>query len=288
VLTDKLHIDAILYTNNYLQPWLYPLAITALAVIGLVRLGARGYRWHFVYVLSYFLGVYLTHCLISTWDLNHAGRYALQSLVPVAFAAAFGLDWLIERNAQWQPAGAWQRPALWVGMAGFALATVPPSLTLFRQDDADAQQEYAFLRSLARQGIPEPGSLVVEAYPPNPLNSDGPRVCSIDGMPRFRFFGQRVRGTHLVPAVTPVTELRPHEGSVYWYEGMPCFWMRRDGEPISPSCSAGRNEGEWTVVARQKIDGRMHDRSNCMASPDAVVTLYRLVRPRGSGEGGTS
>lgn len=264
-----------LRANDYLRPSLYPLGITLLAVTGALRLLIRQPR-HLFYLVAFFAIFYVGHVSVHAWDETAAARYGLQSAIPILLAAAFGLDaavsayaWATARSPRWALAGG-------AAVLTLVLATFVPASTLYRLPPSDIQEEYAFLRALAARGLPEPGALVIE-----PDVADvGRTSAGIGKGPRFAYFGRTVSGAELVQSVGWARCLpAEHDGPVYLYIGLPCFFMRPPAEPIAGACAELLRAAEWELVDEQPISGRRHDTSNGFAATGHTIALYRMKAP---------
>lgn len=265
-----------LLANNYLRPSLYPIGITLLALLGIVRL-ARNERRHLFYVLSFFSIFYVGHATVVGWDQLAISRYGLQSVLPIALAAGFGLDYMLQLRSRLDNEAPALRFAAISGVALLLLSTIPPALTIHRAPPSDIQEEYAFLRELRARDLPPPSSLVIE-----PDVADvGALSAGIGKGPRFAYFGRRVRGGDLEDAVSWSRTLpSTGDGTVYLYVGLPCYFMHPPGQAIAPACAEFLETGEWEVIASRRIDGRRHDTSNGHAATGNTIALYRR-RPEG-------
>lgn len=259
-----------LLANNYLRPSLYPLGITLLALLGLTRL-ARSDRRHLFYVVSFFSIFYVGHATVVGWDQLAISRYGLQSVLPVSLAAAFGLDYLLQLRSRIENNRAGLRLAADCGFALLLLATIPPALTVHRLPPTDIQEEYAFLREMRARSIPPPGTLVIE---PDVADAGG-LSAGIGKGPRFAYFGRRVRGGDLEDAVAWSRTLpSAHEGTIYLYIGLPCYFMRPPAQTVAPACAELLDADDWELIASKRIDGRRHDTSNGYAATGNIIALY--------------
>jgi hypothetical protein len=259
-------------TNNYFKPGMLPPALTALAILGGLRLLAVDAR-RFLYLACWFGSIYTAHALITGENFLIRNRYALHTIVPVLFAAAYGLDLLIAAWARLPATAVWQRRgALGVALAA-VLATTPGALRIVRFPDDDVEQEYHFLDELWRRHIPEPGAMVVESY------GDGRTSRYSTDSRRYGVLGARTSGGDMVRLVRSEPTLRPHDGPIYLYEGLPCLWDREGALPQSPYCIEGRRSGDWELVASRAITGEVHDVAAGMPTAGGTIALYRLRTP---------
>lgn len=266
------------WTNNYLlKPWILPLPFTLLTVAGLVWTW-RHRRRAFAYVSWWFGIFYVGHGIIPAWDDTATARYGMHTVIPLVFAGAFGLAWLVDRAKAWSPAPA-LRTAAYGGAGVFVMATGLWGGGLFRQPESDVQQEYRFLREVVDGGVPEKGALVLESYGSHDRILRDGEFFAIKTRPRFDYFGVRARkGRNSQEISTARTFVPGHRGPTYLYLGLPCLWLRR-GDALSKSCAAALSWGEWEKVASRRIDGRRHDNANGDATGGGEVALYRLVGP---------
>ena len=94
--------------------------------------------------------------------------------------------------------------------------------------------------------------------------------------------GVRNRGADMAQVVRSEPTLRPHDGPVYLYEGLPCLWDREGALPLSPWCLEGRRSGDWELIASRIITGEIHDVAAGMGTMGGTISLYRL---QGSAKG---
>jgi hypothetical protein len=271
-------VKHLLWTNNYLfKPWILPLPFTLLAVAGLVWTW-RHRRSAFVYVFWWFSVFYVGHGVIPAWDDTAAARYGMHTIIPLLFAAAFGLAWALEAFRGWSPAPSTRLASLG-GAAVFALASGAWGGGLFRQPESDVQAEYRFLRELSARSEPPAGALVIENYGNySKLLRDG-TFFAIKTRNRFDYFGVRARGGRQAQEIASARTFVPgHSGPVYLYLGLPCLWLRRGAER-SKSCAAALASASWEKVASRRVTERPHDNANGDPADGGEIALYRLVGP---------
>lgn len=254
-------LPSVIAANNYFRPAILPLWITALAIWGSVVLWRRDRR-ALVYLLTWFVVVFGAHTLVGAHTPVIAARYGLHSLLPVVFVAAVGLLDVADRLGERRPIARGKQLALLAASAAAVVGSTLPTVWLVRPLEDDANQEYRFLRELWARGVPEPGAIVVEHYD----DREAPRYAKI---------GTRVRGGREVIVVEPLRRITRRDVPVYYYEGLPCLWHRKPGEPLSPRCLETRRREDWVEVASRSIDGPSHDHKPRPAA-GGRVTLYRL------------
>lgn len=267
------------WTNNYLlRPWVLPLGYTLLACVGLAWTWRRR-RDAFGYITWWFVLFYVGHGIIPAWDDTAAARYGMHTIIPLSFAAAFGLVWIVDRLRAWSPKPAALRPMVIAGCAFFAVATGYWGAGLLRLAESDLQQEYRFLRELAARGLPENGSLVIESYGGyDGLAPDGD-FFALKTTNRFEYFGRKnARGVDRQEIASARTFVPGHAGPTYLFTGLPCLWLRR-GEEISKPCRAALGWADWEEVASTRISGRRHDLANGADATGGVIAMWRLVGP---------
>lgn len=267
------------WTNNYLlRPWVFPLVYSALAAAGLAWTW-RHDRAAFGYIVWWFAVFYIGHGIIPAWDDTAAARYGMHTIIPVSFAAAFGLAWVVDAARAWSPANPNAKRSAVAAAVLFAAVTTWWGAGLLRLGESDLQQEYRFLRELARRGIPERGALVIESYGGNAGVDFGDDFFALKTTNRFEYFGRINRGGEdRQEIVAATTFLADHHGPVYLYTGLPCLWLRRAADTSAP-CRAALDWAQWEEVAALRIDGRQHDLANGADAAGGVITLWRLVGP---------
>jgi hypothetical protein len=267
----------LLWTNNYVvKPWLLPLPISLLAIAGMWWTW-RHQRRAFFYIAWWFAVFYIGHGIIPAWDDTATVRYGMHTIIPVLFAAAFGLEWFLQYLKEAPPS--WRSPAAMAGLLVFVTLTGWWGCGLFRQGESDVQEEYRFLRELAERGIPENGALVIESYGNYEQYWITPNFRAIGTVNRFEYFGvKNVKGHNEQMIKSARTFVTGQTGPVYLYTGLPCIWLRMGAE-TSRSCAAALSWAKWEKVASHTIAGRHHDKSNGYWSKGGEITLWRLAGP---------
>ncbi len=262
--------------QNYFHPDRMPLVFTLLALLGLVKLWRQDRR-RLAYLLVWFGSIYGVHGLIMVPELIMISRYALHTIVPVLFLGAHGVDALVTWVGDRESFAGARRTVLYGGVVALVvvgIATFPRGLTLFHQKLDDRQQEYRFLRAMIDEGLFQQSDVIVEKYRPDSPESGR------DVRARFASFGVAVRSRWMLTRYYSKTRVEPADARVFLYLGLPCFWDRDAGAPISKVCSDLLASADWELLRSQPIDGERHDMaSGPRDAKGGTIALYRLKTP---------
>ena len=226
--------------NTLLLPWVTPLGLTALAVVGTAVLWWRGEPLKALFLLAWLLGFYLSLGFSMSPVTDMQARYHLHLVEPFVQLAAVGLV----------AALSWRR---WMGIALAAyVAAIPLMHVGFVRDVGfSLPAEFTFLTTL-RDKIPT-GCTVLEYRGPEPGITGDPlhlaRVAEAvdEGKRGWRW---KVLSTGAPRGeASPVHEevrqlLQDPPECLYLYEGMRCYTEKAVDEPFAPACSALRDEPE--------------------------------------------
>lgn len=273
--------------NTLIRPDMTPPILMVLAVLGVVLGLRQGLKTIVGFLVVWLLLFLWLHAFVLPIHGEMQSRYHLHLLVPFVFMAALGAETLLSER----------KSLRWIAVAVVAASPVLHQ-SFVRDVFANDQHEYEFVR-LTRHEIPD-GCTVLEFT--SPPRGHGLRYLRggarlVDGMrqPKFAAIDMQhpdAESRELAPEVAATLEAPPD--CLYYYEGLPCWFDKRDGESLAPQCVAVRDALQWELVAEARFENRPWNEPWIVHTEPAGapirIALYRTSgtgpdRAAGPGEG---
>lgn len=258
--------------NTLVHPGITPPVLLVAAVLGAI------WRWRserrlVIFLLAWLLAFFVTHAYVLPEETAMQARYHLHLVAPFVFLAAIGLDALLVRRPR-------------AGLLAVALVALSPLVHAdFVTDVAfNDQQEYAFVRSAAAQ-IPR-GCTVLEHTGEGTGDHDarfGRAGTALEGFREVRLFRVHALGAASASDDPLRAEARAslsEGGCLYYFEGIPCYSERREGETLARACVAMREAAPMELVGERELDSRLYDANLDPRIDHLRLALYRITPQR--------
>jgi hypothetical protein len=270
--------------NALLNPEFTPPGLTVLAVLGGVDLWRRRKRRLFSFLVLWLLGGLVAHAYVVPRSEYMQARYHLHLIVPFLMLAACGFEVVLRYLSARREQTPWLAGRRYHAVIALLVAYVCASPLLhrhfIRNTEFNDAREWLFVHSL-RDEIPAQCHVI--EYVGNGADSRLDRVGSFveNGVPRTRW---RI---YELPAVEPGEPEIPEEvrallheppECLYWYEGLPCFGVKRTDEQKAPACDAIEGFVALEKVAGISFESRIYDENLAAGLGDLEhieLTLYR-------------
>jgi len=268
-LIDGFYLIFDVESNTLINPYVTPLVVTVLALVGLVHLlkTKRKVAWYLAFWIAAF---FITHAIIIPSVVESQARYHLHLIVPFSMLA--GCGWL----------GLLSTPRLVRGIV-VGLVSLSPvfNQAFIRNVGFNQMNEYAFIKDL-NSVIPD-GCLVLEPlYRDDAMRSSRMKRLAMvarDGVleQRFDVLGvylprdsHRERQENLQHVFARVGQ---SDGCVYFYRGMACHIS--DSRVPGSDCHALGRAFRWTEEQRASYPNRVYD-LRTVDDPMLELSLHRL------------
>ena len=282
--------------NMLLNPVFTPPLLTGLAIYGGYALHQRGHKALLWFLLAWLMGFLVAHAYVVPASKYMQARYHLHLVVPYMLLVVAGGDalaaWLAQPIAQRPKWAQWtegRESLITRALLAYTLASPLIHLHAVRHVAFNDTEEWRFVHA-QRDAIP--AECTVLEFRGTMAGSRFERVglASVAGERQRKWTIQTIpmprEGEPPLPDAIRELLAEPPE-CMYYYEGLPCFGDRPEGEYIAPSCHAIPGYVELAEVASVGFDSAPYDANlaSGLGEDDFIqLRLYRVLGALGPSE----
>ena len=272
--------------NALLNPSFTPPGFMILALIGIVDLWRRRRRRLLGFLLTWLLLFLVAHAYVVPVEPYMQARYHLHLVIPHILLVVCGVDAVLRRLLA-PPAWTWWRPIhgklTMAALLLYALAVPVLHRTFITNVDFNDQREWSFVHGL-RQEIPEQCTILEYVGHGNDSRFDRVGAHSLEGRSRPRWTIVEIPAGE--PGQPPLSAevlalLEQAPACLYWYEGLPCWGDKPEGEYQAPACKAISGYLELEAVATTTFPSRLYDENLARGLEQGQPVHLTLHRARG-------